>query len=618
MKKLTPFLMLILFALYGLAVNPPKKTETPVQPRVEPMFWWAGMKNPHLQLMVHAPEIAYTRVSLEYPGVQLNSVSTVQNPNYLFIDLDIQGAKPGSFQISFLKDKKTVAEYKYELRQREPGSAMRQGFNNSDVLYLIMPDRFANGNPANNEVTGMKEKPNRSDLRGRHGGDIQGLKDHLDYVGGMGFTAIWLNPLLENDMPATSYHGYATTDFYKVDPRYGTNDEYRELAVDARKKGIKLIMDMIFNHCGSEHWWMKDLPMPDWINGFAEYRTNHVRTVNQDYHASAYDRKHYTDGWFDSMMPDLNQRNPFMATYLIQNSIWWTEFVGLAGIRMDTYPYPDKTMMAEWNKRMAEEYPDFTIVGEEWGDLNPAIISYWQKGKSNIDGYQGNLKSVTDFALQNAVSSALREEGSGGLKKIYDCLANDFQYPDPQNLVIFPDNHDMPRFSVQVNNDVDLFKMGIGFFLTVRGIPQLYYGTEIMMSHKGTHDSEYRKDFPGGWPGDEINGFTGMGLTSQEKEAQDFVRKILLWRKNKEVIHTGKLLHFVPFDGMYVFFRYNEKDKVMVVLNKNQIETVLKTDRLQEMISGCNSAREIITGKLWNNLSQITVPPKSVSIFELK
>ncbi len=618
MKRIIPFLVLVLFVLQVPAVHRPKTAEPALRPRVEPMFWWAGMKNPHLQLMVYSPGIALTRVSLQYPGVELKSVSTVQNPNYLFIDLDIQYAKPGTFTIQFQKENKTVAEYRYELREREPGSAIRQGFNNSDVLYLIMPDRFSNGNPGNDEVAGMKEKPDRANPMGRHGGDIQGLKDHLDYITGMGFTAIWLNPLLENDQPATSYHGYATTDFYKVDPRYGTNEEYREFAAQARKKGVKLIMDMIFNHCGSEHWWMKDMPMADWINEYPNYRiTNHTKTLNQDIHASAFDKKQFVDGWFVPTMPDLNQRNPFMATYLIQNSIWWTEYVGLAGIRMDTYPYPDKDMMAEWNRRMAEEYPGFTIVGEEW-NMNQAIVSYWQKGKLNLDGYQGNLPSLMDFPLQNAVSSALRGEGTGGLIKIYECLANDFQFPYPQNLVVFPDNHDMPRFFVQVNNDIDLFKMGVAFFLTTRGIPQLFYGTEVMMKHTGTHDSEYRKDFPGGWAGDEKNGFTGQGLTAQEKDVQDFIRKLLLWRKNKEVIHSGKLIHFIPFDGLYVFFRYNENEKVMVVLNKNLQETPLKTDRLAEILNGCNTATEVITGKKTNDLSQIKLPPKSVSIFEMK
>lgn len=618
MKRMITFLLLSVFSLQIQATNPPKKDTPLMQPRVEPIFWWAGMKNPHLQLMVHATGIGLCRVNLQYPGVELKSVSSVQNPNYLFIELDIARAKPGTFLLRFEREKKTVAEYHYELREREPGSAMRQGFNSSDALYLIMPDRFANGSPGNDEIAGMKEKPDRSDLKGRHGGDIQGLKDHLNYITNMGFTAIWLNPLLENDMPVTSYHGYATTDFYKVDPRYGTNEEYRGLVAEARKKGIKLIMDMIFNHCGSEHWWMKDMPMPDWINEYPDYRiTSHVRTVNQDIHASAFDTKLYKDGWFVPTMPDLNQRNPFMANYLIQNSIWWTEYLGLAGIRMDTYPYPEKGIMTEWNRRMAEEYPDFTNVGEEW-TMNHAILSYWQKGKQNPDGYQGGLPSLMDFPLQNAVSTALKEEGTGGLMKIYDCISNDFQFPDPQNLVVFPDNHDMPRFFVQVKNDIDLFKMGVGFFLTTRGIPQLYYGTEILMHHTGTHDSEYRKDFPGGWAGDEKNGFTGAGLTAQEKDMQDFVRKLLLWRKDKQVIHTGRLLHFVPFDGMYVFFRYNDKEKVMVVLNKNGQETLLKTDRLTEMTNGYRQASEIISGITYNDLTQIRLPAKSITIFELK
>jgi neopullulanase len=613
--------LLVAFSIllfYCQALTPPKKTVAIIQPRVEPMFWWTGMKNPHLQLMVHAPEIGLSHVVLQYPGVELKSVTSVQNPNFLFIDLDIEKANPGSFTIQFQKDKKTVAEYRYDLREREPGSAERQGFNSHDVLYLIMPDRFSNGNPLNDEVPGMKEKPDRSNPGGRHGGDIQGLKNHLDYISGMGFTAIWLNPLLENDQPTYSYHGYGTTDFYKVDARFGTNEEYREFASLARKQGIKLIMDMIFNHCGSEHWWMKDMPMPDWINGYPDYQiTNHVKTLNQDIHGSAYDKKQFVDGWFVPVMPDMNQRNPFLANYLIQNSIWWTEYMGLSGIRMDTYPYPDKFMMAEWNRRMAEEYPGFSIVGEEW-HLNQAIVSYWQKGKPNLDGYNGNIKSMMDFPLQNAVSSALREEGPGGMMRIYDCLANDFQYPDPQNLVIFPDNHDISRFFVQVNNDPALFKMGIALFLTTRGIPQLYYGTEIGMRHTGTQDSEYRKDFPGGWANDEKSGFTGSGLTGQEKEIQDYVRKLLLWRKNKEVIHTGKLLHFVPFDGFYVFFRYNEKEKVMVVMNKNGTETLLKTNRLAEMLQGCNKATDVISGKTWNELSKLVIPPKTVSIFELE
>ncbi len=618
MKKIISILLLAFITLSLTIAGKPKKETPLLQPRVEPTFWWAGMKNPHLQLMVHGQDIGQTRVALSHPGIRLLSVSAVENPNYLFIDLDLSRATPGKFDIRFQKEGKTLTTATYELKEREPGSASRQGFNSSDAMYLVMPDRFANGDPGNDEVAGLKEKPDRTDLRGRQGGDIKGLRDHLDYISGMGFTAIWLNPTLENDMPATSYHGYATTDFYKVDPRYGTNEEYREFAEEARKKGIKLIMDMIFNHCGLDHWWMKDMPMADWINQYPDYQiTNHVKTLNQDPYASAYDKEQFTDGWFVPTMPDLNQRNPFLATYLTQNSIWWIEYVHLAGIRMDTYPYPDKEIMAAWNCRIREEYPDFNVVGEEW-HMNQAIISYWQKGKVNLDGYRGNLRSLMDFPLQSAVSNALRDPGTGELMKIYECLANDFQYPDPQNLVVFPDNHDMTRFYVQVNRDVELFKMGIGFFLTTRGIPQIYYGSEIMMNHTGTHDSEFRKPFPGGWAGDPVNGFTGQGLSASEKEVQLFIKKMLTWRKEKEVIHTGKLRHFLPFDGLYIFFRYNEKEKVMVVLNKNKEEILLKTGRLAEMLSGCTGATEIITGKNYPDLTAIQLPGKSISVFELR
>jgi neopullulanase len=586
--------------------------------RVEPMFWWAGMKNPQLQLLVYGEEIGTTRVLVEYPGVTLKSVSQVENPNYLFVDLHIEGAQPGQFPIRFVKNGETVAEYSYELKARKPGSAERKGFGPADALYLIMPDRFANGNPDNDFVEGMKEKPNRSNKGGRHGGDIQGLVDNLDYIANMGFTAIWLNPLLENDQPSYSYHGYSTTDFFKVDARYGTNEEYRDFALKASEKGIKLIMDMIFNHCGSEHWWMKDLPSSDWINQYPDYQiTNHTKTLIQDPNGSEYDRNQMLDGWFVPTMPDLNQRNPFMATYLIQNSIWWIEYAMLSGIRMDTYPYPDKHMMAEWNLRVLEEYPYFNNVGEEWHN-NAAIVSYWQKGKKNLDGYDGQIPSMMDFPLQDAVSRALRQEGAGGLNIIYDALAMDFQYPDPLNLVIFPDNHDMSRFYMQVNQDFDLFRMGIAYFLTTRGIPQIFYGTEVLLTHPGDNHGDIRKDFPGGWKGDKVNGFTGEGLTPKEKDAQEFIRKMLNWRKEKEVIHSGKTTHFLPYDGMYVYFRHNQNDMVMVVLNKNSGETTFKTTRLTEMLKGKTSATEVISGKKISNLSEIKLPGRSVSVFEIK
>ncbi len=588
--------------------------------RVEPMFWWAGMKSPELQLMVHGENISATNVTINYPGVNLVSVIKVKNPNYLFIDLQLaENVLPGKFNIEFSSGNKTVAAYSFELKAREKGSSNRNGFNTSDVIYLVTPDRFVNGNPGNDWVEGMKEKPNRSDKDGRHGGDICGIINSLDYLQKMGFTAVWLNPVLENNMTQVSYHGYSTTDFYKVDPRFGTNEEYRQLNDELDKRGMKLIMDMIFNHCGSEHWWMDDMPMPGWINHYPGYKiTSHRRTVNQDPHASEADKIAMTDGWFVPTMPDLNQRNQFMANYLIQNSIWWIEYAGLEGIRQDTWPYPDKNMMADWTKRLLEEYPHFNIVGEEWS-MNPAIVSYWQKGKINSDGYECYLPSLMDFPLQSAVSNGLRNKESWdrGLIEIYESLANDFLYANADNLVIFPDNHDMSRFFEQVGADINLHKMGLAFFLTIRGIPQIYYGTEILMRHEGGEHGNIRADFPGGWHGDRINAISGEGLTAGQHEMQNYMAKIQNWRKNKTVIHTGKMMHFVPEDGIYAYFRYNGMETVMVVLNKNDEEKTLSTGRFSEIIRNCKTGKEIITGKEIGDISTIKIAPKSAMIIEL-
>ncbi len=588
--------------------------------RVEPPFWWAGMKSADLQLMVHGEKIASADVKISYPGVEVVSVTKVENPNYLFVDLKLdKNVQPGKFDILFSTAGKLIGKYQYELKQREKGSAERTGFDGSDVIYLVTPDRFVNGNPANDQVAGMKEKPNRADKDGRHGGDIRGIINSLEYLQKMGFTAVWLNPVLENNMTQVSYHGYSTTDFYKVDLRYGSNDEYRELNAELDKRGMKLIMDMIFNHCGSEHWWMNDMPMKDWINNYPEYKiTSHRRTVNQDPNASEADRREMTDGWFVPTMPDLNQRNPFMAKYLIQNSIWWIEYAGLEGIRQDTWPYPDKNMMAEWTKKVLEEYPHFNIVGEEWS-LNPAIVSYWQKGKINADGYHCDLPSLMDFPLQNSVSSGLRntESWDNGLIQIYESLANDFLYSDASKLVIFPDNHDMSRFFVQVGENPELLKMGLAFFLTTRGVPQIYYGTEIMMRHEGGEHGNIRADFPGGWEGDAVNAFTGKGLTDGQKDMQKYISTILNWRKSCQVIHTGKLMHFAPQNGTYAYFRYDDHKSVMVVLNKNAEEKVIDTFRFSEVISGYKTGKEIISGKQLSDISKITVPARSAVIVEL-
>lgn len=612
MKKYLFTIIVLIFSLNSFS----QKVE-----RVEPMFWWAGMKSPDLQLMIYGEKISAADVSLKYPGVELVSVTKVQSPNYLFIDLKLDKTlQPGKFDIQFKVGNKVVATYPFELKAREKGSSERSGFNGSDVIYLVTPDRFINGNPNNDWVEGMREKPNRNNKGGRHGGDIRGIINSLDYLQKMGFTAVWLNPVLENNMTDFSYHGYSTTDFYKVDPRYGSNEEYRELNDELDKRGMKLIMDMIFNHCGSEHWWMKDMPTADWINNYPEYKiTTHRRTVNQDPYASESDRKAMVDGWFVPTMPDLNQRNPYMEKYLIQNSIWWIEYVGLEGIRQDTWPYPDKDMMANWTKQVLNEYPNFNIVGEEW-TVNPAIVSYWQKEKHNADGYECYLPSLMDFPLQNAASSGLnnRKNVNDGLLQIYESLANDFLYPDPDNLVIFPDNHDMSRFYVQVGEDVDLLKMGVAFFLTTRGIPQIYYGSELLMRHDGDDHGNIRADFPGGWQGDKVNAITGEGLSAEQKDMQDYISKIQNWRKGKPVIHTGKLMHFVPEDGIYTYFRYNDEEVVMIMLNSNETDKTVATKRFSEITNGYQKGKEIITSKEISNIAEIKVPAKSVMIIELK
>ncbi|MFQ5447881.1 MAG: glycoside hydrolase family 13 protein [Saprospiraceae bacterium] len=589
--------------------------------RIEPPNWWAGMKNPNVELLMYGDDIGDFNPSVNYEGVRIERVIKVENPNYLFVDLKIgKAAKPGEVQIDFLKDGKLAESHTWELRQREAGSVERRGFDNSDVLYLITPDRFANGDPANDEIPGMKEKPNRSFKGGRHGGDIDGIRQHLDYIADLGFTAIWLNPVLENNMAQYSYHGYSTTDFYKVDPRFGSNESYHQLAREAKAKGIKLIMDMIVNHCGSEHWWMKDLPTEDWINTWENYaQTNHRKTLLQDPHAAASDKKILTDGWFVPSMPDLNQRNELLANYLTQNAIWWIEYLGLDGIRMDTYPYPDMNYMTEWTRRVMEEYPHFNVVGEEWFE-DPAIVAYWQRGKNNPNGYISYLPGVMDFPVQTALSQALnhREEWKAGWITLYEMLALDFLYATPDALVVFPDNHDMSRFFTQVNEDFGLFKLGLTFILTTRGIPQLYYGTEILKKNPGTSDHGIiRSDFPGGWARDTINAFTGEGLTPQQKEASDFIKKLLHWRKNATAVQTGKLTHFLPEGGVYVYFRYNEAQKVMVILNKKKKARTLGLSRFAEMLDGVTTGTDVLSGQTFDMSRAIDLPGKSPLILEL-
>ena len=590
--------------------------------RVEPPFWWIGMKSSQLQLMLYGKNIAELTPSIQHEDIHLDRIISVENKNYLFLDLNINDVVESlQFTISLNDGNETILNNDYSLKDRKEGSCDRVGFNSSDVMYLITPDRFVNGDANNDSIDGLLEKANRIDPDGRHGGDIAGISSSLEYIQDMGFTAIWVNPLLENDQPKYSYHGYSTTDFYKIDERFGSNEDYRDLCEKAENMGIKVIMDMILNHCGSEHWWMEDLPCADWINFDNNFQpTNHKRTTVQDIYASEYDKRHFSDGWFVRTMPDMNQRNPLFAQYLIQNTIWWIEFTGLSGIRMDTYPYPDMHFMTEWTRRIMEEYPYFNIVGEEWS-LNPAIVSFWQRGKENHNGYTSYLPSVMDFPLQNALVQALIEDESwsDGFIKLYEMLANDFLYPDPANLVVFPDNHDMSRIFTQLNEDPELYKMAMAYLLTIRGVPQIYYGTEILMNNPGTtKHGIIRSDFPGGWAGDQVNAISQNGLTDAQKDAQEFLQKILRWRKDATVVHTGQLKHFAPKDGVYVFFRYNEDEIVMIILNKNKNETRLKRDAFIEVLGTMNTGRDIISDKIYRFEEDMILPARSSLILEIQ
>jgi len=557
---------------------------------VDPPFWWVGMPMDTVQIMVHGDRVAQLAPVVDYPGVQIARVAHGDGPNYAFIYLAISDkAEPGTLAIQWRdatnRKGKTVGRTPFELKARAESGI--QGYDASDAIYLITPDRFANGDPSNDEVSGMLEGLNRADDHGRHGGDIAGIRDHLDYIADMGFTAVWLNPILENNQPQWSYHGYATTDYYRVDPRFGTNEEYRGLVQEADTKGLKVIMDMIMNHCGSEHWWMDELPTADWINNGGRYtQTSHRRTTLRDPYAVASDVAGFSDGWFVKEMPDLNQRQPLLADYLIQNTIWWIEYLGLSGIRMDTYPYSDAEFMARWTCEVMDAYPNFNICGEEWS-LNPAVLAYWQAGNQNADGYVSCLPGLLDFPLHHATLQCLNEEESwhSDWVRLYEMLGNDFLYADAYQHVIFPDNHDMSRVHTQLGDDVNLTRLAAYFFATTRGIPQFYYGTEILMSNTGDDShGNIRSDFPGGWTGDLKSAFSANGLTEEAKAFQQDMRKLLQWRQTSSAVASGRLTHFVPVDGAYVYFRESKDETVMVVLNKSAESSALDLAQFDEVL----------------------------------
>jgi glycosidase len=619
MKKL--FATICLASASLLASAAPGVAQPAAIEHLEPPFWWAGMQARQLQLMVHGPRIADLEPALSYPGVRIAAVTRVANRNYLFIELDIaDSAQAGKFEIAF-RGAGRSARYEYRLLAREPGSAQRTGFNSSDAIYQIMPDRFANGDPANDSIAGMADRLARPLGHGRHGGDIQGVIDRLDYIAGMGFTQLWPTPLIENDMPAYSYHGYAATDHYKIDPRYGSNEDFRRLAREARRRGIGLIQDTVLSHIGTGHWWMKDLPMPDWVNHPGRFvATGHHRVSVQDPYAARADGDNFTRGWFGPNMPDMNQNNPLVANYLIQNNIWWIEYAGLSGLRIDTYSYSDGAFLAEYGRRILAEYPRLNMVGEEW-HTQPAIVSRWQKGKRNFDGYTGTVPSMMDFPMAEAMRSALSTNLKHWrpLSVVYETLSLDYLYPDPGNLVLFEGNHDVSRIFSVVGQDVGLYKIALVYLMTMPRIPQFYYGTEIQMtSSVGERDDpSYRHDFPGGWAGDRVNAFTGAGLTARQREAQAFVKKLVNWRKGQPVIHHGKMMHYGAEDGTYVYFRYLGAKKVMVAFNVGQKEALLPTARFGEMLHGVASGVDVLTGQTHQLATELKLAPRSALVLEL-
>lgn len=588
---------------------------------VDPAFWWAGMKNTELQIMIYGTNISKSDVSITSKTANLKEVVQLENSNYLILYLDLASAQPEKFDIILQKgkDKKIIP---YELKQRKAGSADRVGFNSSDVLYLIMPDRFSNGDTSNDVIKGMREaKVNRNDQYARHGGDFKGIENHLDYIQDLGVTAIWLNPVLENDMPEGSYHGYATTDYYKVDRRFGSNEEFANLVGKSHAKGMKVVMDMIFNHCGSEHFFFTDKPSKDWFNYSDRYvQTSYKTTVQHDPYASAYDKKLALDGWFVETMPDLNQRNRHVAKYLIQNSIWWIEYAGIDGIRQDTHPYADYDMMSHWCKEVTEEYPDFNIVGETWLTNNVAV-SFWQKDSKLSAPRNSSLRCVMDFPLMGVMENAFDEETSWdkGLSRIYEYLGQDFVYANPHELLIFLDNHDTSRFykTTEQTSNLNRYKQALAFLLTTRGIPEIYYGTEILMAaDKSEGDGYLRRNFPGGWADDKENLFIADNRSSNQKEAFNYVRKLLQWRKGNEAISKGTLKHFAPINGVYVYERKYNGKSVVVFLSGTDSKKEINLDVYREILPA-SQAKDIISENIIDlNNNTLTIDARGVLIFE--
>ena len=609
--------ILLLLAILTIGVNAQKLE------RVEPMFWWAGMHNPKLQLLVHGTDIGSLEVKINYPGVRLAEIHKVENPNYLFLDLEISAeAKAGKFPIVFNKNGKKKLQYVYELKNKEQAQSRIQGVTSKDLIYLLMPDRFANGDRSNDIIKGMREtKLNRDSMYYRHGGDLQGLIDKLDYLKELGITTIWMTPEIENDMPMASYHGYAATDHYKIDPRYGTLELYRTYVNKAHEKGLKVIKDVVHNHMGTGHWLYTDMPMKDWVNQWPAYtQTSYRDEPVMDPHSSGGDKKKMLDGWFVPTMPDFNQKNPYVQNYITQNHIWWIEYAGIDGLRLDTYPYNEPEYMRDWALKLKAEFPTLSIFGETLVN-SVAAQAFFTNGSTVRPGFDTELPGVTDAVIKNAIYEALNGKSgwTDGIFRLYSTIAQDFLYKNADQNVVFLDNHDMSRFYSMIGEDPNKFKTGMSILLTMRGIPQIYYGTEILMKNFSNPDGLVRSDFPGGWEGDKIDKFTKNGRTPQENEAWDHISILANYRKESTALQTGKLMQFVPEDGVYAYFRYTDDGKkdVMILVNTEDKVKELNTSRFEERTSKFTSAINVLTKEKLNSIKTISVPARTTLVLEL-
>ncbi|MEL7118880.1 MAG: glycoside hydrolase family 13 protein [Bacteroidota bacterium] len=592
------------------------------QTRVEPPFWWTGMTHKDLQILIYDQDIKGAEASIDYPGVKLVKTQQVENPNYLFLDLVIdKNTKPGKFKIN-LTTNGGIKSYDYELMARRSNPYPEASLSSADLIYLIMPDRFANGDTNNDSFDDMNQWGiNREKPLFRHGGDLMGIMERMDYVEDLGVTALWLNPVLENDQLYESYHGYAITDHYNIDKRFGSNENYKQLIDLGHERGIKMIQDVIYNHVGDQHWLIKDLPSKDFIHQFEEYtKTTYRAPTLMDPYVANGDKEQFNDGWFDNHMPDLNQKNPLVSNYLIQNTFWWVEYANLDGLRIDTYAYSDQGFMADLGKYLQEEYPNFMFFGETWVHGSPIQAQFTQNNELRA-GYNSYLPSVTDFQMYYAITDALnRTQGwTDGIAKVYYTLTKDFIYEDPYRNVIFLDNHDLSRFYTVVDGNMNKFKSGISFLLTMRGIPMLNYGTEILLGGAGggSFGEAGRKDFPGGWENDSTDKFKTENLSEKEKDAFNHITTLANYRKNNPVLQNGQLTHFIPENDIYVFFRHNADKKVMVIMNTANEARNVSMDRYKNQLKGYSKALEVCTDKTYNSLDAFELPANGTMVLEL-